>query len=69
MFYLLCNNNQTDQGEETEGLEREGLHIEIFEWESMKRLYIETGRFTVPPAVALLNYRRSCIMFADNILY
>jgi hypothetical protein len=27
-FYRLGNNNQTDQGDETEGLEREGLEIE-----------------------------------------
>jgi hypothetical protein len=25
LFYMLGNNNQTDQGDKTEGLEREGL--------------------------------------------
>jgi hypothetical protein len=36
MFY---HNNQTDQGDETEVLEREGLKMEELEREGAKRLF------------------------------
>jgi hypothetical protein len=38
MFYWLSNNNQTYQGDETEGLEREGLERER-EREGVKKLF------------------------------
>jgi hypothetical protein len=38
-FYRLGNNNQTDQGNETEGLKMEGLEGEGLEREGAKELY------------------------------
>jgi hypothetical protein len=75
--------NQTDHGDETEGLEREGLKMERLEREGEKRLFIvksktkEKCRFKVPSAVALLNYISSVILwrifakleFSRGILY
>jgi hypothetical protein len=58
MIYVLSNNNPTDQGDEMEG----GRVLERLEREDMKLIILclsptcETCRFTVPPAVALLNY-------------
>ncbi len=57
--FVFHNNNQTDQGDDTEGLEREGL-LEGERLE-MDHLFFKPNlsniRFTVPSAVALLNYR------------
>jgi hypothetical protein len=59
---MLCCNNQTDQGDQTEGLEREGLERDgIGEGEIGIILCLsltqKTFRITVPPA--LLDYIRS----------
>jgi hypothetical protein len=57
MLYFHYN-NQTDQGDETEGLEREGL-LEGERFEMDLLLFFKPNlsniRFTVPPAVASLN--------------
>ena len=67
LCYSFSFNNQTDQRDETEGLEREGIRggeigngqieeggcEETFLCLSLNR---EACRFTVPPAVALSNY-------------
>ncbi len=37
MFYRLGNNNQTNQGNEMEGLKRKGLDGEGFERERLKK--------------------------------
>jgi hypothetical protein len=41
MLYVLLasNNNLTDQGDETEGLEMKGLGVEVYEREDVKELY------------------------------
>ncbi len=76
MFYWLKINNQTDQGDKTEGLETEGLKGDIGDGcEGIilcLSLIWETFRFTVPPAVELLTYwttllyKKSCTWtFAD----
>jgi hypothetical protein len=63
LFYRLGKSNQTDQGDETEDMEMEGFDEEGLERErsegkyplfkpNLKNMY----RFTVPPAVALLEY-------------
>jgi hypothetical protein len=52
LFYRLGNNNKTDQGDETEGLERDDVKEYYFVESSSKK----KCRFTVPPAIALLSY-------------
>ena len=37
LCYSFSFNNQTDQGDKTEGFEREGLEMEILKMESLKR--------------------------------
>ena len=37
LCYSFSFNNQTDQGDETEGLKREGLEMERYEMERLKR--------------------------------
>ncbi len=37
---MLYYNNQTDQGDETEGFEMEGLVKEVLEWEGVKEVYV-----------------------------
>ncbi len=39
LLYRLGNYNQTDRGDETKGLEREGIEIEVLEREGVKELY------------------------------
>ncbi len=39
MFYRLCNNNQTDQGDETESSEREESETERLKRESMNGIF------------------------------
>ncbi len=39
LFYRAGNNNQTDQGDETEGLEMEGLEGKKLERGGVKELY------------------------------
>ena len=75
LSYSLCLSNQTDQGDEREGFEREGYRwrdrrCRDMEWEGVKTdfsLYkpnlINTWTFTVPPAVALLNYVSSGLLW------
>ncbi len=67
LCYSFSFGNQTDQGDETEGLEREGLKMERYRegqigeggceetFHCLSQTW-ETCRFTVPPAVALSNY-------------
>jgi hypothetical protein len=75
LCYSFSFNNQTDQGDETEGLQREGLEMERYigkrqigegGWEKTFHCLIQTKekrRFTVPPAVALLNNISSGILW------
>jgi hypothetical protein len=74
LCYSFSFGNQTDQGDETEGLKREGLKMErygkgqIGEGGCEETFHCfsqtwETCRFTVPPAVALLNYISSGILW------
>jgi hypothetical protein len=61
--------NQTDQGDEDEGLKREGVKGERYKRERLERTFHcfnlnhRKCRFTVPSAVALLNYKGSGILW------
>ncbi len=67
LFFCSCSNNQTDPEDQRDGLEMEGFEGEGFDEEGLKRdglrdflcfsLTKETFIFTVPPAMALLNYK------------
>jgi hypothetical protein len=74
LCYSFSFGNQTDQGDETEGLEREGLKMERYgkgqigeggceETFHCLSLNWVACRFTVPPAVALSNYISSGILW------
>ncbi len=74
LCYSFSFGNQTDQGDETEGLEREGLKMERYGKGQIgeggcEETFLclsqtkEKCRFTVPPAVTQLNYISSDILW------